>query len=515
MAPTVTRELSITYGGFTVGGATDYLLDSEPGKIVVEDAFDRARVQFHVLVNGTTEALFAAACAAVEAAFRKPFSDLVVTQGAATLLSLKSSDNTALEPVCSVRKTGGDKDTGRSRGYQVTFECGRPAGNVTDVGLRDFSVSIAFSPARRRTVTFSGTWTAAAGVLARAKYNALIDAKCTAALTAFGGSYKLAAEDPTAQSYHDQTLRFSRTYHESVYDQGGNGASGSPALREQSLTISRRRYSTWNSASQEIGFGLSGETGGSIGGGGDAQPLVELEASYSAWFDVGTALSLKGRWTAIETWLIAQMQTVLGGGAFALTSSRPSFDMDDNRITAQMTGVGVDAGAGNVLSRKITTTLDRDAGKVFDPVWTGNPTDVLEFTSTLVQLRTTRIAIETAQAPVTPKKSTASVGDGIPVTSLALSLPVGDAPADDPADPVAPPSQNFTGGLKGWIVIHTTDETEDVAIGINGTTIQVQRRTATKVERYRTTPVVPKAVPPGGGRGGGPVSPVSGAPMTA
>src|SRR3990167_1060653 len=92
-APVVTRELSITYAGFTVGGTTAYHLHGDP-PYRQTDGYERYSIDFHVLVQEATEAAFAAACRAVEAAYRTPRGALVVALGSAALKTLSHAGST-------------------------------------------------------------------------------------------------------------------------------------------------------------------------------------------------------------------------------------------------------------------------------------------------------------------------------------------------------------------------------------------------------------------------------------
>ena len=90
--PAVTRELSITYGGFTVGGATDYLIKD---KIRIEKGYASANVSFNVIVSDASGAPeFATLCSAIEAAFRKPWQACTIALDGSTLESFSHTDNT-------------------------------------------------------------------------------------------------------------------------------------------------------------------------------------------------------------------------------------------------------------------------------------------------------------------------------------------------------------------------------------------------------------------------------------
>ena len=87
-----------------------------------------------------------------------------------------------------------------------------PADNAPTVGIRESSVNIAYSPARKRQVTFTGVGTAISGTDARAQYESIISTYCTGILATFGGTYELGEEPLTQMDYEDKTISFTRVY---------------------------------------------------------------------------------------------------------------------------------------------------------------------------------------------------------------------------------------------------------------------------------------------------------------
>lgn len=240
--PAVARELSITYAGITVGGASDvYLLT---GKHRLEDRYDRASLSFRVAVVGSTEALFAANCAALEAAYRTPRGALVVTLGAQTLKNFSHAANTGYSAVPSISKVGEKLDTGRSREYECSIEVERPADLAGQAGRRDSLFVLQTEPGGRRTCTLSGRYTALAGSAARAQYDAQVAAFEAATLPG-GASWRII--DRRAESDDpDKNLGFSHVYEEVL--SGGRRESLVSVITEAGgrrlLTISGRYTAT-------------------------------------------------------------------------------------------------------------------------------------------------------------------------------------------------------------------------------------------------------------------------------
>jgi len=370
-----TRELSITYGSYTV---------SPDGGWTFSDTSDAFTLEFSFNVLGATssEADFATACAAAVTAYRKPFQDLTITQGSQTQ-SFKPSANTGLETRASIVKVQDHVvNTGRSRRYTVRVTGGRPADNVTTSGLREYSYSVQYAPNNRRLVSISGVWTAVSGTAARAGYDAGIEAVCNATLSALGMSaaqVEIVGVPRTESSYNDKTLSFSRDYKEIKF--GQLGAGNDAGIVEQQLRITSRRWSEKNApAGLQTSAPSKGET--SAGGAGEtsstgqALPLTEITASYECWvrFDVTTDLAAK--WTAIESFVLAEMRKVANGKAFALVEVIPTYHHDDNRITATVRGVAV---ASGLVRREWQRVHSATTGALYVPVWNGNPSAKIKY----------------------------------------------------------------------------------------------------------------------------------------
>ncbi len=347
MAPAVARELSVSYGGFVVGGTTDRLLDSQT---LNEKGYITSSVEFVFLIQKDDEADFASEISAVEAAFRAPRQDLVITQGAVTTLSLLHGSSSGFDSDPRVIKREDIGNTGRSRRYTVRIEFGMPADNVAVSGLRNSTVNVAFTPARRRTVTFSGTTTAIGGTDARAKHDALIDAFVASRLTAFGGTYELAEEPTTTENSTIKTMEFSRVYEEIIFNQVS--LLDDPEIVRQTLSMRRRKVAPGDSPG--------------------ANRLIEIDVSYSCWLDKEITQALVKKWDdAIKPFILQEVSSQLGFAFIAVTDESPDFDFVENRITATMVIMASDG--SKIIEDRITTKDTQLPGAVVVPAWTGDP----------------------------------------------------------------------------------------------------------------------------------------------
>lgn len=343
--PTVSRELEVSYGKITVGGSsTEYILTDVH---TVRSGFLTTAVEFTFIVQSSGS--LDQAIQDVEANFTTPDLDLVIRNGSATLLSLRQSDNTGLDAMPAIVKRGDVSDTGRSRLYVVRIELGKPGKRAGVDGLRQNTVTVNYDPSRRRHITIAGEFTAFGQNGARTMYGAKIDALCSAALSAYTGTFELALETKML-TVNDKSATFSRTYDEVIYDQGGGGLANTSIVR-QSLVLSKNE----NRATPQSP---------------DAQTWITSSAVYDCWIDKTVTQDLTGQWSGIKSFIVSKVSTLLGGGTTVLLSDEPRFDYDNNRITATMQFA---TAPGEVLEYTFTVTDDVQLGEVLIPVWNGKP----------------------------------------------------------------------------------------------------------------------------------------------
>lgn len=186
MAATVTRELSVSYAGLTIGGTSDthMLFDTHE----VRGGYETIGFTGRVLVCGSSEANFATNCASLETAFVTPNGTLTITQGSATMKSFGHSGSTGFLGRPSFRKIGGKEDTGRSRLYEVRVDAQRPADLSGNNGLRIAEISVKTNFFASRSYRVSGTYTAISSTSARAQYAANVGTFLTAIESDLAGS---------------------------------------------------------------------------------------------------------------------------------------------------------------------------------------------------------------------------------------------------------------------------------------------------------------------------------------
>jgi len=186
MAATVTRELTVTYAGLSIGGTSDthLLFDTHE----VRGGYETIGFTGRVLVCGSSEANFAANCASLETAFQTPNGTLVIQINSTSLKSFGHSGSTGFLGRPSYRKIGGKEDTGRSRLYEVRVDAQRPADLSGKNGLRVAEISVKTNFFASRSYRVSGTYTAISSTSARAQYAAQVGALLTSIESDLAGS---------------------------------------------------------------------------------------------------------------------------------------------------------------------------------------------------------------------------------------------------------------------------------------------------------------------------------------
>lgn len=407
----VSRELSVTYAGLTFGGSTARQID---GYTIVEKDYTTAVFEFSFITSASSEAAFGTEVSAVEAAFRTPRGDLVVTQGSATLLSLKQSDNTGLDANPTILKQGDVGDTGRSRFYHVRIEFGLPADNVS-TGFRRFStINVDYSPSRQRTVTITGTYTAnstdgTTGSIAQ--YLAQIATYASSVLSGIDNSatWEKIGEPQVERNETDKVTNFTVNYKEILFAQSLAGLDDS-GIVDPTFSIVRTRIAPGDSDASSISFGGIGGGGGSfstgaggvntgvmVGGGnpgqtqtgsGTLRPTI-ITINYTTNIDATVIRGLQNmiaKWQGtIRPFMIAQVGIAASGGV-VLVEENPNFgDLYANKFSATMTFQNY---TSSILSQKIMVSDQTNEGKSLRKVWDGDDYSYYEYPAGKVRLKT-------------------------------------------------------------------------------------------------------------------------------
>ena len=459
--PAVTRELSITYGTFTVGGTSDtHLLDGS-SRITIQEDYEKASASFTVVVVGSTEAAFATNCLALENAYRIPRQTLTITQGAATLKSWSHSGNSGYYANPSCSKVNDKASTGRSRRYQCTVEVERPADLAGQGGRRSSSVSLIRDSDGKATVSIAGKYTATPGTSARANYAANIVAYATAVKTAFvPGAFWNKLHEESTHDDDNKNLDFTRVYEQvpnDISQQLGNtddtGDAGTNPFSQWKFSVSRSQQSVQASP------------------GKNARRLVTFTSRFEGLARANLASLRSYMDTVVITLMMNALRRQFNIGAAVLTSKVINLPSEfgsthtDSPVTVDITLVGSDG--SDVFEYEYGVSQNETPGIAIQPVWDASPYKAYIFPSQA-----------TAERTITERILKIDDG-GIIQTASNPSLP--DA--------------SGVNGTGEWITIRRDVTEKRTEEGLEANLIRLVDRTITTVQRF--------VIPVSGGGGGG------------
>lgn len=315
----IRNPLSITYGGLAVGGNSDiYLID---GPWVLDLAYETVRASFDVVVVGTSHSDLVTKSAALEAAYSKRDSSLVVSLNGAG--STYSSGTSLLNSSATCTKTGDpQRDRGFSRAYTCTVTGEQPSTDTS--GLRDLETNLTYEPSRQRIVTMRGVYTTIGGSGARATYTSGFDSVASSILDAIdnGASWELVSED-VSNDRNDHLAQFTRQYVELLANQV-EGTLDAAFIRDHNLAFT--------DTGQYPGDALEG-----------VARLRRVVASYAAAVDInesvgaGSAGDLTAAWEDnIRAYLISQFQTNYSPSEWCIEEERIALDWTRSMVSATM-----------------------------------------------------------------------------------------------------------------------------------------------------------------------------------
>ncbi len=389
------RDLTITYGGVAFGSATTRQIHDKFSIQLTPRSF---AVEFQLLVSNTTDAAFSTDVALIEDIVRTPFQDLVISFNSIEQYNFRESTRFGLNTRGQITKSSDDLGTRLARMYTIRFEGDLPADQSAGqpaslTGWRESTVQVIFDSSRRRMVTISGEWTATPSPNrgARTSYE-----NASSGVSAYASSVLTALDSAATWRLHDENydldeadldnlsegsvLRFNLVYREVLFQHAGIAlAAGveSGAVARQVLRISRDRT----------------DLGSSPG----TRRLITATASYDAWIDetvvsgssggTNTGGGLENLWdNTIRSFILDRIRTSgIIGGAIAVITERPSFEFDENRITAV---VVVQGGPGIVIERRLTLEDSEIGGITAVPVWDGGKRSRYVFPSPIEHRRT-------------------------------------------------------------------------------------------------------------------------------
>jgi len=357
----ITDPMTVTYAGVTLGGSS--------ARLIIDHEIDEAdwavsAFEFEFVTSAADDASFKAELDTLRNAFRTPRGDLVVSQNGQTLISWKQSDNTGLDANPRILKDGHPADTLLSRHFRVRIEFGQPADRIGALNFRRYAtIAISYDPARRRTITISGVYTANStdGTTgSHAQYRSQI-ATYGASVTSFydsTASWEVIGEPNVERNDTDKVVNFTIVYREIIHNQSSK-ALDDPSIVDPEMNIVRERLAPGDSTAGGFSFGGGGAGGAgggfSTGSGGvdtgvmtpSAGPGApgqtstlkrpqKITVTYSCSIDQTKTKDIKSVWTStIRPFLIAEAGVIAEGGV-TLIREDPGFQAYGNTINATL-----------------------------------------------------------------------------------------------------------------------------------------------------------------------------------
>lgn len=344
MTASVSRDITVTYAGITLGGTSDYILD---GPFTLEVSYQLLEFSCQVILSSdTSEAAFLTLENALLAAFRTPRGTLAIT-----LSSTGRTVGTGFDAEPQISKIGSRVDTGQSARYIINVTARLKADLSGQSGRFDSRTELTIPANSQRQLSLSGQYTSLGSNTALEQYTAAIDTFSSARLTLCGLTNVEIVQDSYTVHDSNNVVDFVRVYKEIVSYQTLS-VLNDPGLKDATLNITRAEMDTGNSSLTAV------------------RP-IEFNAEYHAFVDRSVSTNLSSYWdTKIKALLIQEIRNKSGGGVIVLTSVSPRFHVATNEISASLSGVLY---GSNLLELSIETEDTIQLGINLLPVWDGNP----------------------------------------------------------------------------------------------------------------------------------------------
>lgn len=352
MAAAVTNPQKLTWGSYEIGGSTERLI---VGIHRQQETNTTWSITLDVLIRGSSDAAFAAACAELESEFTKRRQRILWQLGSATEKDANPTGNLILNSFAQIDKVGTPgADSDRSRLYTVTLGGEKPATDTS--GRRDVTMTIEYDGSRIRTVTFSGVWTALTSNGALAQYEAQIASYCSSALGALtpSATFEVTKPERIERDDQDDLVRFTRTYRQVPANQPG-GSPDSAAIVDPQVIFSKAQDATGDS------------------GGGKVRRLDVVTARFECEIDITQTTNIKQLWEAtVLPWIKSQFVSAWAPSDWGIGIERCDLIPFTNRLVGEVQFHAA-INATDVVQSVVTSTFEGETGLVFTGAWNGDP----------------------------------------------------------------------------------------------------------------------------------------------
>ncbi len=342
-------NLTIKYNSYTIPGSYNNFSFSE--------TYTTLSMSFDFAIAHTSAAL-------AEGPLRIFNEDLTISFNGSAVYSYKHSANTGLITKPTLRKISNTTQDDTLRFYNFSITCQLPSDKAGYGYRRDGNISTSYGSERRRTISFTGVYTAGGVNSALQNYTANAKTWANLFLTAFGGTYELVAESPKFEQ-ENKIVNFNLTYRELLTNDSKTN------LNEEKILEANCNYRV--NIAQKVGISIDY----------NQVPLTTISVNYSAKIDkvlVPTDTDIEATYrSVVRPWIVEHSYLVLGMGSYAQSGTDFVIESESYSInphTYQVSGSLSFTALQDLfqiieLSERINIT--RNYGITTQKIWDGKP----------------------------------------------------------------------------------------------------------------------------------------------
>lgn len=387
---TVSLNLKITYGAFTVGKGTEdtYRIDKERFGFTREEF--GMNLNFNLFVLGDDEDDLQTKCLELEE-YRKRRSTLLVEMNDVEIFNLGSSGATSKNSLGDYEHIRDSRRYNKfCREFAVSIFIDLPPLNRTN-GRTEIGSTCQYRENRSKLVTIRAKYSATGSTTALANYNNDGD-YYNQVLSVYGGTYNKPSELLETPDIGINTdLDVTRTYEEIIFNEK-NGTLDDPDLISFKLQVSREI--SWEGDY----FGpLPEKVPGSTAR--EVYKLVNYVISVSSFVDKDRTTDLKGKWEkSVRPYALSFLRQKFGVQTIATPRDNFVPSKDANYFQASLSVVCAEKGKGQIVNCRISVRVNDSYGVIMVPIGDGQkksfyPMETKGVTTRMITQTTTVVGI--------------------------------------------------------------------------------------------------------------------------
>lgn len=306
--------------------------------------------------------------AAAESALRIKDSRLQVTFGASPAYDLNPDTNSGFLSEPSLQKISNKSEDGELRFYRFSVKYQLPADRPGDAYHREWSYRLGYNSARRRTISFNGSFTAGGSNTAYQNYLAEVNNITGTVIAAIGGNFEKSSENFN-QEHREKILNFTVVYTQLLAND----------IKAQA------DYAAIKNARCSYGIDFSQDKGYSPTSGFTMVPAVTISVSYQAEIDSEVVNLNESKIeetynTLVRPWIIEHSLTVLNirrkntASDSSYIAQRESYSIDPHNYTVSGNIVfSAPKTSTQIIALSESFTETTDEGLIINKLWNGKP----------------------------------------------------------------------------------------------------------------------------------------------